>query len=233
MRRGERLTLAVIPKLAAWWIRLLHATLRVRHVGREPLDALEARGDRYIHAFWHGRLLMMPYSYRGDRITVLISQHRDGEYISRTLQRLGFHTTRGSTTRGGVRGLRAAVRRIRQGFDLGITPDGPRGPRHRVQAGVVEAARLSGAPIVPVTFSAHPARRAGSWDRFLVPWPFARALFLYGEPVVVPRRATAEAREEMRRKLEEELTELTERADRVVRGGWGRRGVETPEGPGP
>jgi hypothetical protein len=213
---AARLALALVPRLAAWLIRLLHATIRVRHVGRGALDGIEARGERYIHAFWHGRLLLMPYSYRGSRITILVSEHRDGEYISRTMERFGFHTTRGSTTRGGARALRAAVRRMREGYDLGITPDGPRGPRQRVQPGVIEAARLSGAPIVPVTFSAHPAWEAGSWDGFQVPWPFARGVFLYGEPLSVPRGAGAGECEEARRRLEEAMIEQTRRADRLA-----------------
>ena len=216
MRPPEMLTRTLGPWLAAGIIRLLHATMRIRHVGRESLDALESAGERYIHAFWHGRLLLMPYSYRGPRITILISQHRDGEYISRTMERLGFQTTRGSSTRGGAAALRAAVRRLREGYDLGITPDGPKGPRHRVQPGVIEAARLSGAPVVPVTFAARPARALDSWDRFVLPAPFGRGLFLYGEPMWVPRRASREEREDLRRRLEGELIGLTDRADREV-----------------
>ena len=216
MRRGERFALALVPPLAAWIIRALHATMRIRHVGREALDRLEAAGERYIHAFWHGRLLLMSYSYRGPRITILISKHTDGEYISRTMERLGYHCTRGSTTRGGASALRAVVRRIREGYDLGITPDGPKGPRHSVQAGVIEAARLTGVPIVPVTFSARPARALGSWDRFQIPYPFGRGLFLYGEPMQVPRDLDAEAWEGFRSRLERTLTEMTERADQEV-----------------
>ena len=210
--------MAVIPRLAALWIRCLRITMRLRHENREHAEDFQARDIRYIQAFWHGRLLLMPYSYRGPGATILISQHQDGEYISRTMRRFGFHTTRGSTTRGGARGLRAAVRRVREGFDLAITPDGPKGPRGRVQRGIIEVARLTGAPIVPVAFSAHPARQLGSWDGFLIPRPFGRGLFLYGEPIRVPRRANPEEREVLRLRLERELTELTERGDRQVRG---------------
>ena len=217
MRPPESLMLALVPRLGGWWIRFLHATMRVQHVGREALDALEASGTRYIHAFWHGRLLLMPYSYRGSQITILVSQHRDGEYISRTMERMGFATTRGSSTRGATAALRGAVRRMRQGYDVGITPDGPRGPRHRVQPGVIEVARLCGAPIVPVTFAAHPGRFLDSWDRFLLPAPFSRGLFLYGEPLRVPQDAGSEARDALRDRLETTMVELTERADRMVR----------------
>jgi lysophospholipid acyltransferase (LPLAT)-like uncharacterized protein len=217
--------MALLPGVAAAVVRCLGATMRIRHVGREGLDGLVAAGERYIHAFWHSRLLFMPYSYRGDRISVLISQHRDGEYITRTMQKLRrvgggefqMSTVRGSSTRGGAAALRGAVRRLRQGWDLGITPDGPRGPRHEVQAGVIEIARLSGAAVVPLTFAAHPAWEMNSWDRFLVPRPFARGLFLYGEPMTVPRQADEERREALRSDLEQQLIRLTRRAEQDVR----------------
>lgn len=218
--------MAVLPTMAAVVVRSLAATMRIRHVGREGLDDLEAAGERYIHAFWHSRLLFMPYSYRGARIALLISQHRDGEYITRTMLRLrrmhaaGFEVSavRGSSTRGGAAALRGAVRKLRDGWDVGITPDGPRGPRHEVQPGVIEIARLSGAAVVPVTFAAHPAWEMSSWDRFLVPRPFARGLFLYGEPMAIPRQAGDGQRAALRSRLEQTLTDLTRRAERDVRG---------------
>jgi len=218
VRLGGGLALWAVPRAAALLIRCVHATLRVRHLGREPLDRLQRTGKPYIHAFWHGRLLLMPFSYRGRRITILISQHRDGEYIARTMEQLGFHTTRGSTTRGGAAALRQCVRRLREGFDLGITPDGPRGPRQEVQAGVIEAARLSGAPIVPVAFGAHPGRILDTWDGFLIPWPFGRAVFRYGDPLRVPAAASSEERRELAERLQEALRRLTEEADAEAKG---------------
>jgi lysophospholipid acyltransferase (LPLAT)-like uncharacterized protein len=150
---SERLTLLLVPVLAAGWIRLTRLATRLRYENRETLEALRRNGQPCILAFWHGRLFLMPYSYPGKRITILISEHRDGEYISRTMRRFGFATARGSTTRGGALGLREVLRALRAGRDAAFTPDGPRGPREKVQAGVIAAARLSGAPIVPVAFS--------------------------------------------------------------------------------
>jgi len=95
----------------------------------------------------------MPYSYPKKSVTILISEHRDGEYISRTMERFGFTTARGSSTRNGAMGLREILKALKQGNDAAITPDGPRGPRETVQPGVIAAARLSGVPILPVTFS--------------------------------------------------------------------------------
>ena len=115
---------------------------------------LRAEGRSFILAFWHGRLLLMRYAYPGKRITILISRHSDGEMIARTMELFGLHASRGSTTEGGAAGLREIVRRVRQGYDVGFTPDGPRGPCHVAQAGVVLAARLARVPIVPVGFGA-------------------------------------------------------------------------------
>jgi lysophospholipid acyltransferase (LPLAT)-like uncharacterized protein len=150
---SQPLELFLVPRLAAGWIRLTRACTRIRYDGRERLEELKRQGVPYILAFWHGRLFLMPYCYPGERIAILISEHRDGELISRTMQRFGFATARGSSTRKGALGLREVLRRLGAGFDAAITPDGPRGPREVVQGGVIAAARLSGAPIIPVAFS--------------------------------------------------------------------------------
>lgn len=164
---SQSLSLFLVPRLAAWWIRITRALTRVRFVDRHVVQELERSGAPYILAFWHGRLFLMPYAYPGGRISILISEHHDGELISRTMNRFGFHTSRGSSTRGGALGLREILRKIAGGFDAAFTPDGPRGPREEVQMGVIAAARLSGAPILPVAFSCtkkNSSRRGiGSW----------------------------------------------------------------------
>jgi lysophospholipid acyltransferase (LPLAT)-like uncharacterized protein len=148
----ESIKLILIPPLAAFWIRLTRATMRIRWENLKMLEDRTRSGKPCILAFWHGRMFLMPYGYRGKRVTVLISEHRDGEYISRTMKRFGFATARGSSTRGGAMALREIIRALKQGQDAAFTPDGPRGPREAVQMGVIAAARLSGAPIVPVAF---------------------------------------------------------------------------------
>ncbi|MCI0567263.1 MAG: lysophospholipid acyltransferase family protein [Acidobacteria bacterium] len=149
----ESLKLSLIPPLASIWIRLTRATMRIRRENFGPLNALSRSGKPCILAFWHGRMFLMPYSYMGTRVTILVSEHRDGEYISRTMARFGFTTARGSSTRSGAIGLREILRALKRGDDAAFTPDGPRGPRETVQPGVIAAARLSGAAIVPVTFA--------------------------------------------------------------------------------
>src|SRR4029450_10723050 len=130
-------------------------TMRIRYAGRETADRMLAAGEPFILAFWHGRLFLMRYALPGTtRITILISRHSDGEMIARTMELFGLHASRGSTTEGGAAGLREVVRRVREGYCVGFTPDGPRGPRHVAQRGVVQGARLARVPIVPVGFGA-------------------------------------------------------------------------------
>jgi len=187
-------------------IRLLRASMSLRCAGGEHLEALRNEGRGYIHTFWHGHLLLMPYAYPGGKIAILVSEHRDGEYIARTMERFGHTCVRGSTTSGGAAALRRAVRLAREGYDLGFTPDGPRGPRHKAQMGVVVAARLTGLPIVPVAFAASPAREMGSWDRFILPYPFAHGVFAYGRPLEVPESARGTGLEEARQQVEDALS---------------------------
>ena len=212
----ESLKFSIVPRLAAIWIRLTRATMRIRRENPGPLNDLSRSGKPFIIAFWHGRLFLMPYAYPGKRVTILISEHRDGEYISRTMESFGFQTARGSTTRGGAVGLREILRALKQGRDAAFTPDGPRGPRETVQPGVIAAARLSGVPILPVAFSCSKKKLLNSWDRFLVPLPFSRGLFLYGSPIRVKRDASPAEQEEARSLLEAELRRVTSEADALA-----------------
>jgi len=215
---GRHLILILAPPLAALLIRLTRRTMRLQHVGRETVDGLHQAGRAYVHAFWHGHMFLMPYSYSGRRIAILISEHHDGELIARTMRLFGHASIRGSATSGGAAALRRVVRALRDGCDIGFTPDGPRGPRHRAQMGAVMAASLSGAPIVPVAFSASRKKVLRSWDRFIVPLPFSRGVFVYGDPIEVPPRAAAGALEAARAQLEQRLADLTCRAEEVAAG---------------
>jgi lysophospholipid acyltransferase (LPLAT)-like uncharacterized protein len=215
-RWSDRWIPAVAPPLGYAYIRLLRATMRLEYSGRENLDRAREATGTYLLAFWHSRFVMMPYAYPGDRMVTLSSRHRDSLMLARVMQRFGIEQAWGSSTRGGVAGLREIVRRIRSGYDAGFTPDGPKGPRRRVQPGVIAAARLSGSPVVPVAYSARPFRRLRSWDRTLLPLPFSRGLFLYDEPLEIPRSAGDEEQEELRLELERRLDRLTDEADRRV-----------------
>jgi lysophospholipid acyltransferase (LPLAT)-like uncharacterized protein len=184
---------AVLPFLAASFIRALRATVRIRYHGDERVREWERRGDHFILAFWHRHLLLMPYAYRGKRISVLVSQSKDGELIARTVARLGIDSSRGSSSRGGIAGMRSLLRRAAEGWDIAFTPDGPRGPLREVQPGVILAAASTGLPILPVAIAASRAKLLGSWDRFMIPLPFSTVHIVYGEPLIVERRGNLEA----------------------------------------
>jgi hypothetical protein len=184
--------------------------------GREVLAAARKDPGRYILCFWHSRFVLMPYAYPGGRIVVLSSDHRDAEALVRVLRKFGIEQARGSTSRRSLTGMRQLLRKVEDGCDVGMTPDGPKGPRRRAQPGVIAVARFTGLPIVPVGFSASPARRLRTWDRTLVPGFFSKGLFLYGEPIVVPRESDEPAQERCRLALEAELNRVTDAADDAV-----------------
>ncbi|MFQ5784753.1 MAG: lysophospholipid acyltransferase family protein [Alphaproteobacteria bacterium] len=202
------------PALAALYIRVVHATGDWRVSGGETPESYWRADRPFILAFWHGRLMMMPYCWpRGRAMNMLISRHPDGRIVARVIARFGLASVEGSSGGDGSAALRAALRALARGECVGITPDGPRGPRMRASAGVVELARLSGAPVLPAAFAASRRRLLESWDRFVVPLPFSRGVFVWGAPVEVARDADAAAREAARRAVEDGLNAVTAEAD--------------------
>ncbi len=200
--------------LAAQYIRLVRHTGRWETIGGEVAAEFWDRGEPFILAFWHGRIMMMPYCWRPTQpINMLISSHRDGLLIARTVSHFGIDTVAGSTTRGGTAALRTMLKSLKDGVSVGITPDGPHGPYMRASDGVVQLARLSGAKILPCTFAAARRRVVGSWDRFVLAWPFSRGLFLWGQPIAVARDADEAALEAARLAVESSLNALTREAD--------------------
>ena len=208
------------PPIAAVAVRALGATLRLTEQGLDSMQELWATRQPLIYAAWHGRILMIPWlnvrlvRTRGARtVRVLTSRSDDGELVARWVARFGLSVVRGSSSRGGAEALRALAAAVRAGQDVAVVPDGPRGPRERLQAGLVVLAAATGAPVVPLAFAARPARRLASWDRFLVPLPFARAAVVFGAATIVLRGAD---RERARVDLERALQDVTEAADRLV-----------------
>jgi lysophospholipid acyltransferase (LPLAT)-like uncharacterized protein len=195
-------------------LTLLGWSWRFEREGAEHFEAFRRRGEPVIFLFWHSRILSLAHLHRNEGIVVLISEHRDGELIARLVERRGFGTARGSSTRGGARGLRHLLRALREGSDLAITPDGPKGPPRRFKVGALVAAQLSGAPLIPLAVGARSAARARSWDRFLLPWPFARIEAVYGAPIHVPRDADEETLKALAARVDAELNRLTDQVDR-------------------
>lgn len=209
----EEVKVRVWAGLAFFVLVLLKWTTRKRYLGAEELFSRWQRGEQVILAFWHSRMLMMPLSYRGRRACILNSAHRDGEIITRVIRRFGISAVRGSSTRGWLGGLRGMIEAYRRGYDLIMVPDGPRGPRLRAKAGVVQLAKATGAPIFPVTYAASKAVTVPSWDRLLIPLPFCRVVYAVGPPLTVPTDASPEELESKRRELEERLSAITAQAE--------------------
>lgn len=191
---------------AAIFIRLLRATVRAKHVRVENIE----RTPQYILSFWHEHMILMLHSRFRKPINVMSSASKDGDLAVMVYKTYGVQTVRGSSTRGGGAALREFIRRARNGSNLVFTPDGPKGPPHKVKDGVIAAAKLSGLPIVPIAFAASRCKRLRSWDRMIVPLPFSRVVFLYGEPMSVPRDADVE---EWTVKLEGTMNRLAAEAE--------------------
>jgi lysophospholipid acyltransferase (LPLAT)-like uncharacterized protein len=172
-------------------------------------QTVRARRGNVIYAFWHGHLLYLMHRYRSSGVYILVSQSPDGEMLSRMLRRFGLPTIRGSSSRGGRRSLLELARQVRAGACAGIAPDGPRGPRHQAQSGIISLARLTEVPIIPVAVGARWKIEFQSWDRFLLPLPGSRVVVAYSEPVVVPPDTDAEVLEQKRQELEGKLLKLT------------------------
>jgi lysophospholipid acyltransferase (LPLAT)-like uncharacterized protein len=183
--------------------------VRCTREGAENLQQFRRRGEPVVFVFWHGQLLPLVHFHRNEGIVVLVSDHSDGEYITRVILRHGFGAARGSSTRGGVKGLKGILRAIRNGKDLAFTPDGPKGPRHVFKWGALTAAQLSGAPVIPVAVGADRAWYLKSWDRFMIPKPLSSLRIRYGPPRWVPREASEEELKRLAADLEKELKQLT------------------------
>jgi lysophospholipid acyltransferase (LPLAT)-like uncharacterized protein len=177
-------------------MRLLAMTWRMRPENDEAMRIARASGQRVIFTLWHGELLPLLWQHREEGVAVLISEHRDGELVAQIAERLGYTTVRGSTTRGGGRALIGLMRAIEAGHDAAVTPDGPRGPAHVFAPGAAIAAQRTGAALMPVRAAATRAWRLKSWDRFLIPKPFALVRVIYGVPTTVDAASPREAAEQ-------------------------------------
>jgi len=195
----------LIPRLIYLIHKFLTVTIRWEFVGEryKPGDA------PYLLCFWHARILMMPYAYRGWDGSMMISEHKDGVYIADAVELMGIESSRGSTKKGGARVFREMISKAKKGRALGITPDGPKGPREVMQPGTVLLAKKSGLPIRPACYATKRHRRINSWDRFYLPLPFTRGVFVIGEPVY----ADSDDNAENLRRFQQAMDEVQARAD--------------------
>ncbi|MDJ0867548.1 MAG: lysophospholipid acyltransferase family protein [Myxococcota bacterium] len=211
---AHRIAIALGAALVAWLIRGLGATWRIQVVGEDP----GASGKPFVGALWHQGLLCAAFRYRGCGGVIPVSLSHDGDRVVGVLQRLGYGPSpRGSSSRAGRAVLAGLIRAAREGRIIGMLCDGPRGPARRAKPGVLGVARATGLAIHPIGFAARPARSFGSWDRALLPLPFARVAIVYGEPLRVARRADREQLDAALRELEQRLDRVTDDAERSLR----------------
>ena len=203
--------------LAALYIRFVFHTSRWSWRGFENPDRLIAANRPFIFCFWHGRLSMIVCARRrGMRYGALISMHRDGRLIARILRQFGVRIIGGPSSRDASSALQRCVAELAAGMSIGITPDGPRGPRMRASAGAVEIARRAGVPILPVAWSVSRRRILRPWDGFLVPLPFSRGVFIVGPPFEVSPTCGVDQIELARSELEQRINAISFEADRLT-----------------
>lgn len=205
----------IAPPLAAWFVRLLHASARKTLIHGEILQEHLQNRAPFILSCWHNRGIMVLPHYLASckktrRLFLAASYSRDGVLASYALTRLGIGCIFGSSSKGGTRVLIELVKRLRQGHDVAFAPDGPHGPMYTVKDGVLAASKMTGAPILPVAADAHRKICLKSWDRLIVPKPVTRINFVCGEPFVVPKEATETQMQGFRDRLESELNRIGE-----------------------
>ncbi len=206
MARQRKMAVAIVLL-----VKSIFATLRLK---LENMDGLVPGENGAILVTWHGRTLIPAALLRNRGYWALVSLSRDGDLQTEIFQRFGYQIVRGSTGRGGVRGALQMARKVKEGGVLSFTPDGPRGPSHKVQAGVILMAQKSGVPIIPVGISSSWRYLVHSWDSYMIPLPFARAWFIVGDPIYVPAELNDSDREEISNRLELAVNRLEREAER-------------------
>jgi lysophospholipid acyltransferase (LPLAT)-like uncharacterized protein len=206
-----------LAALAAGLMTAVKSTTRWQRVNTEVAASGWGGETPVIVAFWHNRLAMMPICWPSRApFHMLISSHPDGRLIASTIAHFGVGSIAGSSTRGGSEAIRSLVRTLRNGESVGVTPDGPRGPRMTAEGGVLALARLAGVPILPVAVSVSSRIVLGTWDRLIIPLPFGRGAVIWGQPITVPRDADDNQLAQLRSKLEEDLIRVSAEADALV-----------------
>jgi hypothetical protein len=227
MTRERRSSGIIVPHTAKWHQRLaayaiytslrgLTGSLRCKWHDESGLHE-DGKAEPAIYCIWHNRLTLSMKIYwgfvrprkRSAGLAAMVSASKDGGLLARILEDFGVQPVRGSSSRRGPQALLELTSWAERGYDLAITPDGPRGPRYVVQDGVMSLAQLTSRPIVPVSCALHSKITLKSWDRFQIPLPFGKCTVSFGKPVRVPRDASDEQREALRGELEQRLRNLT------------------------
>lgn len=201
----------------AWsLVHVIGHTARFKVIGYQRVPELVKSGKGFILAVWHGRTLLPVHYCRGMGIWAITSLSRDGELQTRIVSRFGYRTIRGSTGRGAIKAALAACKRLEDGGILAITPDGPKGPQHEVQPGIIFMAQRARCPIIPIGVGARPRRLMKAWDEYLLPLPFAKSALVFGEPLHFEKDDPIEVGQDL---LKNALDEVQAQAQTMVKEG--------------
>lgn len=199
--------------LGKWILWLWAKTERMAVVGEVPYKRLRSQKKPVIILIWHGRIFFAPYFFRRRGIMPLVSPSEDGEIIAQIVRRWGYKTLRGSSSHSIIRAWNQMKRELEGGGELIIVPDGPRGPGREMKPGAVKLAKETGAILIPVTFSCSKRKTLTSWDKFMIPWPFARSVAVYGKPMTIGADLNDQELEKKRKEAEASMIELDRKAD--------------------
>lgn len=207
----------VIAALISFYIKFVFKTSKWQWINQEVITTLIKTDTPLIACFWHNRLLMMSMGWTGphNKMHMLISAHRDGLLIAETMKHFGILTVEGSSSKGGTQALRNLITLLKNGHCVGITPDGPRGPRFKARGGIIQIAKLSGCPIIPVTYSTKRRKILKSWDRFIFTVPFNEGVFIAADPIYVSSSADQNEMKDALIKLEDTLKQISDDADKL------------------
>jgi len=195
-------------------IDLLFSTMKIEREGFEKVKSIIS-SRKVIFAVWHSRILLVTYLYKGLNGLAMVSRSKDGEIVARIIQKQGNEAVRGSTKKGGLHALSMLIKKIKEENKPSlIVPDGPQGPRCKVQPGIIILAKKTGYPIVPFSYSAKKIKIFASWDRFIFPLPFTKCRAVYGAPIYVPKNADEKEEKRCLMLLENELNRITCDVDR-------------------
>ena len=212
----RRMQIPLIAGAVYSFVRVLGPTLRIEILGWQHAERAYAAGQRIIWPFWHRCIIPVLGWGRGRGVVVMNSTNFDGQWTRRVIERLGFGTAQGSSTRGGLRGLAVMAKRLEEGKDVGFTIDGPRGPRYVAKPGPAMLSRRTGCPIIPFHVGMeHATTLEKTWDLFQVPHLYSRAVFFFAPPIYVPKDADRELLEAKHAEMQKALEQVRDLAQ-----GW-------------
>ena len=210
----------IISILGAFYVHLVFFTSNIKYKNKRNIDSLLNKNKSFIYSFWHDQLLMCPLTWdRQSKIMVLISKHRDGDIVAKLISILGFGSIRGSTNKpkknknkGSLKAVRQMLKCLDSNISIGIAPDGPKGPRHKISDGIIHIARLSGKEILPVGIGFKKKWILNTWDKFIIPKIFNEICFVWGKPIKVSKSSRESIR--LKKDLELLMNQLTAEANK-------------------